>query len=411
MYQYVSAVAKLVGGNGRWVSAVDANASLTFIYSHYQKIILILSHPALPNPVSLDLDLLREQLAYSPLSINGWLTANGDNTLPTSGAIPVINTRYAKFSDAVRSGYTITPCNPTISPSSTLPIEDKPDLLVTKMGADYELMYKHCLVNVDGFYHQTDYSAEGLFVTDGMKACLRGKRNEVGLLSFLALGELSFIPITDEMIYTQLPEQQLRYNCYVDTGVDVSNKTVMLVLGGYLHFVDPQVFYRISPSAFGINFANIPLVDRYYESQGVLDMSVLGLEKSPNNPEQIAIGELVSDAVLRRYLTMSQSFFVVLDKTEIFLDSIQLTPSPFPGTYTSMISPVYPLVVGHGKHEVFWPRKEYDRFSVNVKGSWTGTPNYDTVVTMEQNSVADGQLASLGYGNSNAQFLLIGTDI
>jgi hypothetical protein len=413
MYQLVSAIVKPRNSGGRWRSMGIEEVPLNLLFNDFTRVIAILTHPVLNKNVSLEMEQLRAELGGLSKTFNAWLIENGSNTLPTSDSLPTINTRFANFSDAVRSGYKVTPTHPTISVTSPLPMSERTHLLLTKPEADYEFIQKHVLVNVNGFYHQTDYSTDGVFVTDGMKSCLHGRRNEIGMLSFSALGTLSFIPITDEMIYTHRPQQKLRNNCYVDTGVDLSEKTVMLVLGGYLHMLDQRAFYRISQTAFGIDFGQIPLIDRYFESYKVLNLDSLEMEHSDTNDSQISVSNLLSDEVLRKYLQLSQTFFVVLDNVEIFTDAIEIKPSPFPGTYTSSIQPIYPLMVGHGRHEVFWPRKEHDRYSINIHTTtaWTAPKNYDTVKTREQSSVSDAKLAALGFRNSQAHFQLIGTDI
>lgn len=411
MYQLVSAIVKPLDANGRWRSMDIGTVRLDDLYKGFRRVIATLSNKVLTANVSLDIEQLRAQLGGSSLTFNEWLIQNGSKTLPTSNDLPVIRTRYAQFSDAVRAGYHVTPTHPTISASSPLPISDRTDLLVTKKGVDYEFIHKRAIANVNGFYHLTDWSSEGIYVVDGMKSCLISGRNELGLLSFMQLGTIDLIPIQPDMIYTLREDQKLRYNCYVDTRVDLSQKTVFLVLGGYLHAVDPRVFFRVSASAFGIDFSQIPLVDRFYESHGVLDLSHLGLETTPANPNQVGINNLYSDAVLMKYLTMSQSFFIALDNQDIFVDYIDLHKSPFPGCYTSFTQPVYPMVVGRGRHAVYWPRKETDRFSVNIRQSWGAKPVYETVPTLKQNSVSDSQLPLDGYRNSDATFLLIGSDI
>lgn len=411
MYQLVSAIVKPLDANGRWRSMDIGTVQLNDLFKSFRRVIATLSNAVLPTNVSLDMEQLRASLGGSSLTFNDWLIQNGNQTLPTSRDLPVIKTRYAMFSDAVRSGYHVTPTHPTISASSDISIQEKTDLLVTKAGADYGFIHQRVLANVNGFYHLTDHSTDGLFVVDGMKSCLKSGRNELGLLSFLPLGTIDLIPIKDEMIYTQRDGQALRTNCYVDTGVDLSQKTVMLVLGGYLHVLDPRVFYRISTSAFGIDFSQIPLVDRFYESHRVLDLSTLAMESTIANRDQIGINNLYSDNVLRKYLTLSQSFFVALDNTDIFVETADVKQSPFPGCYTSFVKPIYPLVVGRGRHAVYWPRKEADRFSVNIRQSWGGKPMYETVPTLKQKSVSDSRIASMGYGNSNANFLLIGSDV
>lgn len=411
MYHLVSAIVKPLDSGGRWRSMDIGNVQLNLLFNDFRRVIATLANPVLNNNVSLELESLRAQLGGLTKTFNEWLTENGELALPTSNTLPTINTRYANFSDAVRSGFKITPTHPTISPTSPMPLSERTHLLMTRAETDYAMVYKHVLANVNGFYHQTDYSDDGLFVTDGMVSCLRARRNEIGLLSFLNLGSLNFIPITDDMIFTHREEQQLRYNCYVDAGMDLSEKTVMLVLGGYLHTLDKRTFFRISPSAFGIDFSQIPMVDRFFESSPVIDLTALDMETAPTNPNQISIENLFSDHVLRRYLQLSQTFLVVLDNQETFTDSIELRQSPLNGVYTSSVAPVYPLIVGHGRHEVFWPRKEHDRYSVNINAAWRGRKNYETVKAREQHSVSNATLVSLGYRNDPAHFQLIGTDI
>ena len=411
MYNLVSAIVKPLDGNARWRAMNIGDIAMRDLFNGFKRVVATLSNSVLTQNVSLDIESLRANLGGSDQSFNAWLASNGNVALPTSNALPVINTRYAEFSDAVRSGYKIKPVDINISETVDLPLADRPDLLVRKDGEDYPTVQQCTLVNVNGFYHATDASSAGLYVIDGNKTSLHSGRNEIGLLSFRKLGNLSYYPITDAMIYAQKDTEKLRYNCYVNLGVDVSQKTVMLVLGGYLHVLDKQAVFRISTTAFGIDFGQIPLVDRYFESRKVLDLSSLGLEVSPNNPDQIAINDLFSDAVLRKYLQLSQTFFVVLDNPDIFLDVTEVRPSPWPGCYTAYIPPIYPLLVGHGKHEVYWPRLETDRYSVNINGAWDGTKNYSTAKTNAANSVGDGELAAHGYGNISAHFLMIGSDV
>jgi hypothetical protein len=410
MYSLVSALVKPLGTNSRWRTMGIENVPLNVLFSDFSQVIAILNNAVLTQSVSLDLEGFRADLGSSTLTFNDWLASQGSNSLPTSDSVPTINTRYAYFSDVVRSGYKITPTHPTIAPDSTLPVGDKTHALLTKTDQDYQLVYDHVLANVNGFYHQTDHSPEGLYITDGMKTCLKSGRNEVGLLDFLALGKLSFIPITDDMIYTQRPEQQLKTNCYIKTGLDLSNKTVLLVLGGYLHLPDNRTFFRVGLGAFGIDFGQIPLVERYYESYKVIDLDSLGVETAPTNPDQISLNSLFSDAVLRKYLQLSQTFLVVLDNTDIFTDTIELRQSPLIGVYTAMTKPIYPLLLGRGRHEVYWPRKEADQYSINTNGAWQGHKNFETVVTRDQVSVSSADIISLGYSNSQACFQLIGSD-
>lgn len=412
MYQLVSAIAKPLSGNGRWINLDIGNIPLTQLYSSYKKVIATLSNPALLDNVSLNIEQLRAELGASSLTFNQWLVDNSNKTLPTIDTLPAINTRYAHYADAFHAGYDIQPVHPTAAATSDMPPSERTYLRLTRPNTDYDLLYNSCLVNVNGFYHQTDRSADAVYVVDAVHSSLNAHRNEIGLYSFRELGKLTFIPIKDEMIYTQNDRQTLRTNCYVNTGVDLSTKTVMLVLGGYLHILDSRTFTRVSESAFRIDFNNLPLIDRYYESRGVLNLDSLLMEKSQDNPYQISLNDLYSDAVLRRYLTLSQSFFVALDNSDIFVEERHVQPSRMAGIYRGFDTPPkFPLVLGAGRHETYWYKKEDGQWSIHVSASSEGRRYYDTAKIDLTASVSDQEQMIFPKKNSPAKFLIVGTDI
>lgn len=413
MYQFVSAIVKPLTGDGRWRDLDIGNLPLNQIFSKYRKAIVTLSNTFLDHNVSFNIEALRASLGASSITLNEFLGGLGNATLPTFDTIPVINTRYARYADGFHAGYSIEPVNPDYSFTSDVPMAEKTWLRLTKTGISYQHFYESCLVSVNGFYHKTDYSANGAFVVNGMQTARRANRNELGILNFESLGKLSFIPIQEEMIYKQTAMQSLSSNCYVDTGIDLSNKAVLLVLGGYLHVLDKTTFFRVSPSAFCIDFSNVPLVERYYESFEVLDLSSLKLESTTVNPSQISIEDLYSDEVLKRYLMHDNSFFVILDNSEIFVEEQYIRPSPYPGVYTAFSKPIYPLVVGAGRHETYWYRLEDDQYSLHINHSERRPYLFTTTTAgdLSKQCVSDGKVTDLPDRNGLAHFLLIGTDI
>lgn len=411
MYQLVSAIAKPLAGDSRWRKVNIGDVPLHQLFSTYRKVIAVLSNNFFTHNVSFNTESIRARYGSSTLTFKNFLIENGNNTLYTLDTLPEINTRYARYADGFHAHYKIDPTHPTASFDSQMPPADKTWLRLTKAGVNYEHFYHSCLVNVNGFYHLTDYSVQAAYVVDGMKCAHKANRNELGILNFESVGKLSFISITDDMIYKQLEQQKLVSNCYVDTGVDLSTKSVMLVLGGYLHILDQRTFYRVSSSAFAIDFSNLPLLERYYESKDILDLTSLGLETSNANEDQVALQQLESDDCLRKYLTLSQSFFVVLDNPDIFMEEINLRASPFPGVYTAYTPPIYPLRVGAGRHESYWYSVEYGLYSVHCNATLRGTRLYDGVPRSAVISVANQVEPTIPSGNDQVKFLLIGTDI
>lgn len=411
MYQLVSAIVKPLSGDGRWRNIDIGLMPLSTLFAVYKSVIATLSNALLDHNVSFNIEQLRSQWGASSLTFNDFLVQNGNLSLDTSDALPEIKTRFAKYADGFHAGYDIEPIAPNASPSANVAQEDKTWLYMTRDGTDYAGFYKNCLVNVNGLYHLTDYDPNGIYVVDGMKSAYLSGRNQLGILSFADVGELSYIRITPEMVYKQKPEQQLRHNCYVDTGVDLSNKTVFLVLGGYLHVLDPATFHRVGNSAFAIDFMNYPLLTRYYESFNLIDLRPLGLESTDANLSQVAIDDLYSDEVLTKYLCLSQSFFVVLDNTEVFTETHTLRQMATPNTYISPIDPIYPLVLGAGRHEPYAYRPEWGQYAITVKNGQQGQKLYESMKTLSTNSVSDSNEPFFGYKNSEAFYLKIGTDL
>lgn len=414
MYQLVSAIVKPLTGNGRWREMDIGNVPMSTLFNAYKSVIAILSNNFLDHHVSFNIEPMRAQWAASSFVFGEFLYENGNLALPTLDTLPVINTRYAKFADAFRR-YKVSPIHPTAAPDSVIPDGEKTDVLLSSRegleAIDYADMYKHCLVNVNGFYHQTDHSAYGLYVTDGMTTCRRSGRNQIGILSMKNLGSMTYLPIKEDMIFMQNGNQNLHTNCYVDTGLDLTSKTVMLVLGGYLHCIDSKTLRRVSPSIFKIDFSNLSLIDRFYESVDVIDLSSLGLEQTINNPTQVGLNNLYSDAVLKKYLQLSQTFFVILDNDDIFMEEVPLRRMATPNTYLSFEQPIYPMRVGAGRHEPYWYREEFGRFAVSAKGVQRGKKIYNTRSVLNAQSVSGLNEPIYGYKNDHAAFLKIGTDI
>ncbi len=411
MYAFISAIAKPINGDGRWRDVNIADVPLNVLFSTYSKIFAILSNPFLTNNVSLDLANIRPATGGLTVTFAQFLVDNADNTLPTSETLPVINSRYAKYADGFHAGYAIAPAHPTASPDAQLPESEKTWLHLTKFNVDYTLFYNHCLVSVNGFYHATDGGGDGIYVQNGMISCRLAKKNQIGIYSFRELGKLTFVPITANMLYKQRNDQSFKNKCFVDLGVDTTGKTVMLVLGGYLHVLDHKTVFRVGDSRFAVDFGNLPFLDRYFESRDFIDLSSLNLDSTEKNPTQINVAQLYSDESITAYMTLSQSFFVLLDNEEIFVNKVFVRPAPMPGMYTAYTVPSYPLSLAFGKHANYWYTYEDGQYSITCVNSIRRHPLYDTVNRHDLNNVSQAEIPDNPGKNSEAFFLEIGSDI
>lgn len=411
MYTLVAAIARPVGGGGRWTSVALGEMLLPEVFTAYDRVLATLSHPYLDKHVCLDLATIRADYGSQDITFNQLLTLNGDATLDTLDEVPVLKTRYAKYSDVHLAGYKLQAVHPTASPDASVLESEKTWILMSKKDLDYNLFYESVLVSVNGFLHPTDVSDQGVYVKEGMVSQHLSGKAELGILSFRELGKLSFVPITADMVYKQDAQQKLSDRAHVDIGQDVSDKTVMLVLGGYLHILDERTFYRVSDSGFAVVFNNLPLLDRYYDSRNYIDLSSLGIEISSQNPAHIVVEDLLSDAALTAYLSLPQSFFVILDNPNVFVERAPIHTSALPGVYVSHIPPAYPLLSEIGKMVNYWYQYETGQYSVTVTDAYRHDYNYRTVAARQALSLGDNRNPGRPFANGDLQYLQIGADL
>ena len=411
MYQYISSLQRLIKGNKEWSTTDISNVPLNVLFSTYSKIIVVLSNPYLQANVAVDLSTIIPVLDGMSSTFAEFLISNGNITLPALPKNPTLNTVTAKYADGFRAGYKITPSNPLTSLSSPQPTSDKKWLHLTQAGVDYNLFYKSCLVSINGFFHITDTDLTGIYVIDGMKSARKGNMNQLGIYSFADLGSISLLPITSSMLYKQKPDQLFKDAVHIDLGQDISKKTVMLVLGGYLHVLDNTTFTPTSNTTIKIDISNLPLLDRFYESKGTLDLSSLPLTSVRRNTDQVSIDEFYSDANITAYLTISQSFFVILDNDAVFIKTVPIHKTTIPGMYVAHSVPMYPLMGKIGRNVNYWSVEEDGQYSVTCTDCISNNYVYGTVDVMNENSIDSARIPGNAQDISDLYFLEVGSVI
>lgn len=336
-------------------------------------------------------------------TVQSYLTENvGQLTLTDIPQYAYAN--YLRYSDAYQAGYDITPVARGMSPDIVLNDDKMIDLLMTKDGIDYNLFNQSCLVSVNGYFMYCQANAQGVYVVDGGKSRLKMGNNLVGIHSFADLGQIQRIPITPAMVSPQGPGYNLIDGAYINTGVDLSQSTVMLVLGGYLNALDPLMYEVVGPQTIKVHLRRYPIFDRLFESWDRIDYTPLNLDKTPVNPTQVSVSQVQSDPVLMAYLTLSSSFLVVLNQTQVFKYRSQTQRISLPDCYTSYVDPRYPLVTGFGKVTEYWSSLEQDRWALKVWPEKYLHQSYNTLSLDQQISV-DGTQDSYNQWEVSPAFL------
>ena len=411
MYSLISAIGEPRNGESRWTDIDIGDMTLPNIYAAYENVFAILSNTFLDHQVSLDLSLIQEQYGGLDVTFNAFLAGLGNQALPTSDTLPELNTRYAKYADAFHAGYKAAPTHPVFSPDAQLPPSEMPWLHLTRPNTDYALFGKSCLVSINGYWHRSETDAGGVYVREGNRSRVVSGHNQVGIYSFREVGEIRQVSITEDMVYTPQGEGQMRYRAHIDLGEDITGKTVFLVLGGYLHAYDQTTFRRIGATQVSIDFNNLPLFERYQESRHYLDYSSMPFERAAVNDSQIAVNNFLSDENLLAYLTLSQSFFVILDTPNIFVSKQAVHRTKMPGMLVAYTPPVYPLVVGHGRTANYWYTKEDGQYSLTCVDSFLHDRVFNKTDPLKQGNIGDSRGPETPVDHSPGYFLQIGRDI
>lgn len=412
MYTYEKSLVISKDLGSKWEDVNISNFKLIDIFLIYRKIYVELNNLYLEKPVTVDLDTIKKDYVNSELTLNEFLIHIGNRSLITSIVNPVIKTNYAVFTDAFRAGYKIEPQNIYLSSSASIPLSDKTSLRIHRPNpaTDMKVFFDHCLVSINGFFHRTDSDEEYAYALNANESLFKSKQNQIGFLSFLKIGKIEQVPITVDMISKQDSNGSMKNKTFIKLNRDITNKTVMLVLGGYLVFVDNKSLLQINDDTFAINFGEIPMLERYFESLAYLNLSHLGLPESSDNKSLINVAEFFSDKVLTKYLTLSQTFFVVLDSPSIFTNKIYLRPSNLPGMFTAYKEPNYPFFVNNGRIAEYWKTFEDGHWTVNVQDSYLKNSVFSSKPETELVNVSNSNIPLRTYYNSRGFLLEIGSD-
>ncbi len=350
-YQLVAAKVRSKGLDAVWADVDITAKSISSLYADYSDVWLTLSHPSLSKNVFLRLESVRDLVSssYHAVTIPVWLQAIGSMALPTVASMPEFKLRQVRCSDAWRAGYDIKPFDRTRHEDSQIPYGEKDDLLLTREGVDFQTYSRFALVSVNGYFHRTGSGARGLTVVDGGRTGRQLNDNQVSIHSFYGVGALDFIPITADMVYKTAENGRLADRAYIELPYSVEDKKVLLVIGGFLHVLD-ETYNQIGPRSICVNMNKISLAERYFESCDVLDLSSLPLTKIDDDKTLISVDELESDAVIRAYLSLSQSFLVVVNTKELIVRRHPVPNSQLPGRYeVPQGTERLPLIGAYGK--------------------------------------------------------------
>lgn len=343
MYSLVRAVLRERGINKVWSEVNIANMTLTNIFKRYYSGYIVLSAVGLDHLQYVDINTLKQSkytVTSQPFYL--WLQALGNKKLDATEVEPTFSEGRVGYIDAWQAGYQMERVYPPSGiPDSLRPNSELGDGLLNKIGMPSSYL-SSALVTVNGFLHRSALTRNGLQIQGAGRTLDISQNNQVGLLSFSKVGNIQIVDIKDANIKSD-HDVPLYRSCYVHLGIDLTGKSLLFSLGGFLNTAGFEV---INPESglISLNLRAMNIHKRLLESIPHIDLESLDLYLPDNMPGSLSKDQVTNDPTLRKYLQLSQTFFVVIDTPSL---SLGFTPVGSPnlfGLYETPIKPTYPMI-------------------------------------------------------------------
>lgn len=408
MYKYVACISQTKGSRPRLVNDDISTIPVAAVLRNYTENQVIVSNTFLSKKVCLRLQDYYAELSQFVGTLQQWFDTLGNRALATTDTLPNLVERHAKFSNLNQWGFKQKPTLVRSHPSTDFTFADAEDLLITKQGVDYKTLSDRALFTVNGYVHRSVHTDDGIYILDACRSALKCNETNTGALTFNNLSTLSIYPITEESIYPADTYSSFKEQMLFKLPFNAQGKSVALVVGGIMYWQN-DLLQLISDTTANFLTGRVDWVDRFFYDRDYLDLSSVPAKINPNSPYVITKETLDSDAFLKAWFLLSQSFWVVFDNPLLYLEMIPLERHNWPGLYTVPTDEPIPVVLNSGvmAEPLLRPGDKRHRLltsHLQRRGALNTTLGYK-----EEPIVTDYALMSDPWQNPNAYWLKIAT--
>ncbi len=416
MYYYTSALVLPKSPNARWVLEDVSRVSLQSLMDDYIEAYIGVQ---IPNGATFFTSKTDIFSSWFPMNLSTtleqWLTG-----LPTAFMLPKVSASLptvSKQTILATSGYNAL-YHPTRIPPASMaiatpePLGALTDVLVTRTGTNYNDLYNYCIFTINGFVHNSQLiSGTGIRIVGGGSTNDISNNNHFGIISFRSIGTIQQIPFTKSMLSTPDPLMLVGQTAYINLGVSLLNKSVILSIGGYLHSNDNTFkIVNYETGLIVVNLNNINLAERLFESAKHIDLSSLGLTKHPYDTQAINFNDLSNNTIMTNYLTLSQSFAIVVNTPSLYTALNLVESSNLPGRFITQSEPIFPLSLASGRLPEYTVVNDHGKYTLGIDNALI--PNYQFETTDWQNDtwLFPNLMNDKPYKQSLGHLLEIGTE-
>lgn len=358
MYRYESAVLRKKGQNTPYETVDLTNVKMADLFNLYQDGYIELSEPSLAKHIYAKLEDLRlMELPFSNVTFQSWLGTIGNKTIVGTTTKPTIQENTISFSDAIQAGFDVRRVSwRNVGHPENFPESELRDAYIYKSTPFYDIVQKRTLTVVNGLLHLNIPYDQGLLIKEAGRSLEIEQDNHIGVISFENIGDVQQIPIKDEML-SNLPENTvttLREGVYIDLGVDLTDKTVMLSFCGRL-FTTHDIIQRVNNSgAVRVDLYKLDLVQIILESRTKIDLSSLELDERMYRQGAIRYNQILDNDVVKAMLKLMQSFFIIIDTPRMLKQLVTLNRVKLPGIFEYERPTTLPFINSKGLMLPYW---------------------------------------------------------
>lgn len=355
MYSYVTAVLRKRKMGSPYKTVDVRNMLLSDIVDNYFDGWIELSNNLVTEHFFVDLPSLRRMaLPYGQNVFQYWLGQVANIALPSYNGTPSIKTSQIIYSNGWQAGFSAQRClpgNAQVITDGSYPNSSLRDVLVTKSGYNGMQLSGKLLATVNGLLHCTSFNNAGMVILEAGRTLDTGNNNSFGLLDFENIGNVTTVSLTPQMILGT----GLSSKITIQLNQNLTNKTAMISMGGFLHAMDGS--YTILDEVKGVIQIDTPQIDiprRIQMTMPLIDLSPLGLAVLPTSNNAVSISAVMSDAVLRKYMCLSQSFIIIVDAPTMYVNKNIVGRTLIPGHYEYHQPSTLPLLDDYGRMLEYW---------------------------------------------------------
>lgn len=358
----------------RWIEVDISDKPLKDLYALYRKVEVPV-FDFFGKALTLFLHDFEKELRNRDYTLSSWFERIDDRRLTLTDGHPSLSFSYVNYIPLNYHSSTIKPAKAGYHPSQEVALEDYDDLIVDIEGYDPRYISQHCLFSVNGFVFPSKYQDYGVRVLHASDTVRDSHEMNAGFLNFEKVGAVRQIPITKNMI-TKIDENKTWFDrITIDTTEYIGNKTVGIVLGGYLHLLDDLVKV-IGPNTLTLSMRNYNLRERVMNSMKELDLEFMGLDQVNNS---VPINEFLTEDNLVKYITSKYSFLVLIDNCEMSVDYEAVSNAAMLGTYIIPKEHRLGRLVDHiGKGLDYWPNYECGQWALKTTNFNVATDLHET---------------------------------